>query len=85
MIDGAVYVGDKVALRLDQPIPKLVKVGDTQYYFECKYGVSLAFVDEKNVPALLSHLGGCCGGKKKIITLASQVAYSHWLDGQGGR
>lgn len=85
MIDGAIYIDGKVVLRYAQPIPKLIKVGDSQHYFECQFGVSLAFVDEDKVQAMLEYLGGCCGGKKKVITLAPESIYRHWLDGSGGR
>jgi hypothetical protein len=68
-----------------QPMPKYLKIGAKEYIFDCQHGVSLAFVDESDVPSLLRAEGGCCGGKRKIVTLASQVVYSHWLDGQGGR
>ena len=85
MIDGAYYVGEKVALRFAQPIPKLVKVNNKQYYFECQFGVSLAFVDEAEVPEMLGFRGGCCGKQSFVISLASEAVYKHWLTGQGGR
>lgn len=75
----------KVAITYYQPIPKLVRVGNTQVYFDCQYGISLALVDESLVPSLLGVLGGCCGGKRQIIHLASQVQYDHWKFGKGGR
>ena len=85
-IPNAVYTPDgKVVVRYDQPMPKAVKIGNKTIVFDSKFGVSLAFVDEEDVPAMLSFLGGCCGGKKQVITLASEVAYSHWQNGQGGR
>ena len=81
MIDGAVYRDGLVVLRYYQPIPKQIKV-DTKYYvFDCQHGVSLAFVEEVDVPTLLAHLGGCCGGKRKDIALASEAAYTHWRTG----
>jgi hypothetical protein len=86
MIEGAVYdPNGLVAVKYHQPIPKLLHIGDVSYYFDCRFGVSLAFVPEHVVPALLAQIGGCCGGKKHIISLASQVSYSHWKDGKGGR
>lgn len=87
MINGAVYKDGKVAMRYSQPIPKFIKVGDAEYYFDCKFGVSLAFVDENKVQQLLDAKLGCnCGGnKRQMITLASEAVYKHWLDGQGGR
>jgi len=81
MIPNATYKDEKVILRYFQPIPKLIKVGSKQYYFDCQHGVSLAFVDEKEAPILLEVLGGCCGGKKKVITLASEGIYKYWLSG----
>lgn len=75
----------KVILRYFQPIPKLVKVGGQNVYFDAQHGISLAFVDEEIVPQMLSYLGGCCGGKKSVIFLATQTQYQHWLDGNGGR
>ena len=61
MISGAVYKDNKVVLRFHQPIPKYVKIGTTEYICDVRYGVSLLFVEETEVPALLVHLGGCCG------------------------
>jgi methionine synthase I (cobalamin-dependent) len=63
----------------------LVQIGDTQYYFDCQHGMSLAFVQEQHVQAALNFLGGCCGGKKKVLSLATETQYKHWLDGNGGR
>ena len=50
MIEGAVYVDGKVALRYDQPIPKYVKVGTKEYIFNCQHGIALIFVPEEEVP-----------------------------------
>jgi len=85
MIDGAFYVEGKVVLCYYQPIPKLIKVGDKNFFFDAKHGVSLSLVDEEDAPALLGVMGGCCGGKRLVISLASEGVYKHWLDGQGGR
>ena len=85
-MDGAIYnPHGKVILRYWQPVPKLIRINEHDYYFDSQHGVSLGFVDEADVPAALSHMGGCCGGKRKVISLATQVLYDHWLDGQGGR
>ena len=75
MVDG------KVAVVYYQPMPKIIKVNNTPYFFDCQYGVSLCLVPEDIAPRLLEQLGGCCGGKRKIITLASQAVYTHWLTG----
>lgn len=75
----------KVVLRYFQPIPKMIKVSGEAVYFDAKFGISLAFVDENLVPPLLSYLGGCCGQKRQIIFPATEPQYSHWKDGKGGR
>jgi hypothetical protein len=85
MIENAVYVDSKVAIFYYQPIPKYVKVGTKEYVFDCQHGISLVFVTEEEVQPMLDAIGGCCGGKRKIMYLASPVQYSHWLDGKGGR
>lgn len=85
MITDAFYVEGKVALRFFQPIPKYVQVGGKSYVFDVRNGISLIFVPEEEVPPLLGVLGGCCGQKRPIISLATEVQYSHWLNGQGGR
>lgn len=74
-----------VALVYYQPIPKLVQFSGKSIYFDCKYKISMAFADEADVPTLLSAEGGCCGRKRKIIALANQAQYEHWLNGNGGR
>lgn len=75
----------KVALFYYQPIPKMVKVGSKSVFFDCQHGISLAFVDDAEVIPLLSVTGGCCGNKRQIIYLATEVQYKHWRDGKGGR
>lgn len=74
MIDGAVYRDGKVAIRLDQPIPKYVQVNRHEYVASVQHGVSVLFADEADVSALLNVIGGCCGGQKKIFSLCSEHA-----------
>jgi len=83
MIENAVYnaIG-LVAVQYYQPTPKLVSVARTQYYFDCQHGVAIAWV---HVPAMLSYVGGCCGGGRLVMSLASDAVVRHWQDGQGGR
>lgn len=75
----------KVILRYYQPMPKQVKIGDKTISFDSQYGISLAFVDDSDVEPLLSHLGGCCGNKRQVIFLATEIQYEHWKTGNGGR
>jgi len=85
MIENAHYVDGKVAMRYHQPVPKQIKIGNKVFVFTMGHGISLSLVDEEDVPSLLAYLGGCCGGKKKVISLASEAVYLHWLEGNGGR
>lgn len=73
--DGLVYV------RYHQPVPKYINVGGDKYICDVRYGVSMLLVDESKVQALLDHLGGCCGGKKKVFHLPSQEAVTLWETG----
>lgn len=75
----------QVALVYYQPIPKVITVGEVVVAFDCQYGISLAFVSPELVDSLLGLKAGCCGSKQQAIFEASQVQYSHWLDGKGGR
>ena len=81
MINGAVYVDGKVAVRYFQPVPKYVQIGKVEYVCDVRHGVSLLIVNESEVPALLAHIGGCCGGQKLVFSLASQEAYNVWNTG----
>lgn len=85
MIQDAVYVDGKVALRFFQPVPKYVSANGKQYIFNVQNAISLIFVPEEEVSHLLGVMGGCCGNKRPVISLATPVQYSHWLNGGGGR
>lgn len=74
-----------VIVRYYQPMPKLVKIGNKSVSFDSQFGISLAFVDEEDVAPLLAYLGGCCGNKKQVIFLATEVQYEHYKTGNGGR
>lgn len=72
----------KVYVRYEQPIPKMVNVGGKTYVCEVRRGVSMLLVDEAEVPPLLGFLGGCCGGQKRVFSLASQGAVNLWERGE---
>lgn len=83
MIANAVYSSDgKVAVRYYQPVPKYVIVGSKEYVCDVKHHVSMLLVSEEEVPALLSHKGGCCGKQRLVFSLASQEAFNFWSTGQ---
>ena len=75
----------KVVMVYYQPIPKLVRAGGHEIYFEPKFGISLALVNENMVNSLLAYRGGCCGGQRQVMFLANESQYKHWQDGHGGR
>jgi hypothetical protein len=82
MINGALYKNDKVVLRYYQPIPKLVKANGKEYVCDVKHSVSLLFVEESEVHALLAVKGGCCGGQRLVFSLCSPLAYQVWETGK---
>jgi len=83
-MDRVITPEGRVALFYFQPIPKMIMLGgDKGVYFDCQHGVSLAFVDESDVPTLLGLTGGCCGGKRQIVYLATPTQYEHWKTGNG--
>lgn len=81
MIEGAVYVGENVAVRYYQPTPKYIQIGAKEYVCTVQHGVSLVFVPETEVSSLLGHLGGCCGGQRRVFDLCSQGAYNVYSTG----
>ena len=81
MIADAQYIDGKVALRYDQPIPKLIKVGTENYTFVVRLGISICLVDESIVSKFLEIKGGCCNRERKIFKLASFEAANLWRTG----
>ena len=81
MIPNAVYHDGKIALRYYQPIPKYVRIGQSEYVCDVRYGVSLLLVSEEEVAPLLSVIGGCCGGQRKVFSLCGQEAFNVWKTG----
>lgn len=84
-IPEAVYVDGKVAVWYYMPSPKAIQIGKKVIVFSCEHAVSMAFVDEEDVAPLLAYRGGCCGKQRQVVYLATEVLYSHWKDGKGGR
>jgi len=81
MIPNAQYSDGLVFVRYHQPVPKYVKIGNREYVCDVRYGVSMLLVTEEEVPALLAFEGGCCGGKKKVFSLAGEGAVKVWQTG----
>jgi len=81
MIPNAQYSDGLVFIRYYQPVPKYVKIGSREYVCDIRHGVSMLLVTDEEVPALLAHEGGCCGGKRKVFSLASEGAVKVFLTG----
>jgi len=65
-----------------QPIPKLIELSSIKsYYFDVKYGVSLAWVDPTDVDTLLSIKGGCCGGQRQVVYPANENQFKMFSTG----
>ena len=82
MIANAQYMDGKVAVRYYQPIPKTIDVAGKKYSTNVHFGIALVLADESDVPALLNHLGGCCGGKRHVFSLATPLAIQIWNNGK---
>ena len=52
------------AMKYFQPMPQNVKVGENVYHFEPKKNISMAWVKDEHVNAVLSLVKVCCGGNK---------------------
>lgn len=79
MMDGSISNTEgKIYIRYYQPVPKMVQVSGRTYVCDVRRGVSMLVVEESEVPALLAHEGGCCGGRRKVFSLASQGAVNLW-------
>lgn len=81
MINGAVYQDGKVVLRYYQPTPKYIQIGNKEYVCDVRHGVSILLVEENEAQSLLDFLGGCCGGQRKVFSLANQESVNVWKTG----
>jgi len=71
----------KVYIRYYQPVPKYVIVAGKEYVCDVRHAVSMLLVNENEVPALLNHIGGCCGGQRKVFSLPNQETINVWCTG----
>lgn len=82
MIDGAFYVDGNVAVQYYQPVPKYVQIGQKEYVCVVEHSVSMLLLPEEDVPSVLGYLGGCCGQKRVVFSLASEEVYNIWKTGR---
>lgn len=74
----------KIPLRHFRQIRKLYTVHDKQYVFMVQNNISLAFVDEEDVGAILQIRNACCGpntSKKVIAREATEAEVRVWHEG----
>lgn len=74
---------NQVALAYYQPSPKMVTVGKTAYVFVPQHAVSMAWVEEKDVSALLAMKKECCGGNlNPMFRYATDGQVRTWTTGE---
>lgn len=65
-----------------QGSPKLVTVRGTHYFFDCKFGVALAWIQPDDLNEILSLTKQCCGGNRHpMFRLATESQVHCWTDG----
>lgn len=70
----------EVAMRYYQPVQKYVKVaGGKEYVFVVKMGISMAWVDIKDVQKLLNEKAGCCGNQRQAFLFATEQMIRLWM------
>lgn len=71
----------EVAIRYYQPAQVFAQSTPTQtdYFFDVKAGVSMAWVKPEDVANLLARRGGCCNGKRQKYDYANQAAVDLWM------
>lgn len=69
----------EVALCYYQTTNPLIELGrDTAYKFTTRANICLAWVRPEDAQRLLDKRGGCCGGSKPIIRVASDADVRRW-------
>ena len=68
-----------VALVRYMPLGQTVDVNGKTYVFDPRGGVSLCWVEEEDVPAVLDIMKVCCGGRRRrIFQHANQAQIDFW-------
>ena len=73
----------QVAIRRIPPRDQYVRLGnDHEYVFKVNHDISISWVNEEDVPAVLAITVGCCGGRKKnVFIYADDVHLNRWING----
>ena len=61
--------------------PRNITVNGNAYSFIVKHGISLAWVDDKDLQAILKLKGGCCNHQNNLFGMASEMAVKVWNEG----
>ena len=86
MIEGAISdENGNIAIKYYQTIPKIVKVGGSEYLFQVRANICMAWIPEEYGNIILAKTKVCCGGnKRKVFRLANENDVRRWTVG-GGR
>ena len=73
---------NQVAIAYYQPSPKMVTVGKKGIVFVAQHAVSMAWVDEEDVAAILAMKKVCCGGSESpMFRYATEGQVRVWTTG----
>jgi hypothetical protein len=68
-----------VAMKYFQQVPQRVQIGKSEYRFEVKRNICMAWVQEEHVGAVLDIVRSCCGGhRNKPYRLANEADVRVW-------
>lgn len=72
----------QVAMRYQVPAQKYIAGAPSgnAYVYTCKHNISIAFVEERDVPWMLDKKTGCCGNARKKFSVATQAEVDTWLN-----
>lgn len=74
---------DKNQVALVYHNPTQVMPNGYQYVFVPQAGISMAWVNQEHVAAILAMRGGCCSGKKQLFNYANETQVRIWAN-RGG-
>lgn len=61
--------------------PRHIVVGKNVYDFRVQHNVSLAWVEDQDVQAVLKIKGGCCNHQNSLFRLANERVVKVWTEG----
>ena len=79
VIYGPIHKDGQVALVVGYGTEQRIRVGEKEYYFQNRGGVTLSWVDDADEGAVLSVKKVCCGGKTSpMFRYANSAQIAHW-------